>query len=70
MCRSFGKLESTARVSNLPAEEEEEQEADNDDCEDDPSHIRVPCGLLIASARAVAIVITAGCRHSVSELRR
>lgn len=67
---SCDKLKSAAESVNLPAKEEEEQKADDDDSEDDPSHPRIPCGLLIASAYTVAIVITPGCRHSISELCR
>lgn len=69
LCCISGSFDGgTWSIVDLPAEEEEEQKADDNDCENYPSHPRVPCGLTVASLYTIAIIVTSCLRHSVSKL--
>jgi hypothetical protein len=52
---------------DVPAKEEEEQEAAYDDCQNNPSNPRIPGGLAIASDLTITVAITA-LSHYVSDL--
>jgi hypothetical protein len=44
-----------AELRNLPADEEEEQEADDYNCEDDPADPVVPCAAVAATVPVLVI---------------
>jgi hypothetical protein len=45
---------------NVPADEEEKQEADNYDCEDDPADPVVPCAAVAATIPVLVITSNHG----------
>ena len=58
---------SMLEIVNVPAEEEEKQESDHDNCEDYPSHPGIPGRLSVASSVTIAIdrasIVGHGVRH-------
>ena len=58
---------SMLEIVNVPAEEEEKQESDHDNCADHPSHPGIPGRLSVASSVTIAIdrasIVGHGVRH-------